>query len=691
MHRLLVALSSIVFVAHAGLFAQQPARPTFRSGSQLVVQNVSVKDKDGRPIEGLTAKDFLVTEQGLPQQIAFVEYQRIDTSPVPPAAVDAAANPMRAETAVPQVAQAGIAVPLPGDARYRGRRLVILYLDLFNMPFFDQGRLYDHAAKYITTRMTAADMVAIMVFQNSRVRLKQDFTDDHAALLAIVEELTKEADEGETGAAVLDAGSAFGEDDDTFNLFATDRQLAALQTAVTGLGALPELKTLVYLGSGLRLTGTDNLAQLRATVNAAVRSNVTINPIDTRGLVATAPLGDATSASPGGVRMFSGALAQTATTRHQRSQDAYYALAKDTGGRAMFDNNDLSLGIAQAAQAVTGYYMLAYYTTHTARDGRYRRVKVALNGRTAELAYRSGYYGAKQYSDFDSADRERQLEEALRLEDPVTDIAMAMEVNYFRVNDAEYFVPVSVRIPGSELTRSPTNRETHAVIDMIGEIKDEFGVTVRNARDRIDFTLEASRASAPARRPIQYETGFTLLPGSYVIKMLARNARSGRIGTFQTSFTIPNLDREHVRLPISSVVLTNQRMRPTEALHTVKQRIPADVAHPLVHDGQKLIPGVSRTFSASHPLFVFLQAYNRDVTTPRPLVAWVTLYREGAKAFETEVVVSEVWDPKSRALPIRFSIPPGRLDIGSYECQVTVLDPLGARAAFWRAPISVIR
>ena len=110
---------------------------------------------------------------------------------------------------------------------------------------------------------------------------------------------------------------------------------------MTDLGPLPEMKTLIYLGSGLRLNGADNLAQLRATVNAAVRSNVTINPIDTRGLVASAPLGDATRASPGGIGMFSGSIAQATATRKQRSQDTYYALAKDTGGRAMFDNNDL--------------------------------------------------------------------------------------------------------------------------------------------------------------------------------------------------------------------------------------------------------------------------------------------------------------------------------------------------------------
>ena len=64
----------------------------------------------------------------------------------------------------------------------------------------------------------------------------------------------------------------------------------------------------------------------------------------------------------------------------QRSQDTLYALAKDTGGKALFDYNDLSLGIVQAAEAITSYYILGYYSTHTALDGKFRRVRVTLSG-----------------------------------------------------------------------------------------------------------------------------------------------------------------------------------------------------------------------------------------------------------------------------------------------------------------------
>jgi VWFA-related protein len=681
-----------LLLAGTGLpLAQQTPAPTFRTTTNLIVQPVTVKDGDGRPIEGLTAKDFVLTEDGAPQTIAFCQYQRLEAAPGAATAVTVPAQASAAGSVEPVTAETAA---LSGDSAYRGRRLLVLYFDLYNMPFFDKLRMYSGASTFVDTEMTADDLVAVMVFERGTIRLRQNFTDDRAALRGLIARLVGEADDENAGGGVAfdPGGGGFGEDDDTFNLFSTDRQLAALQTAVTDLGPLPEIKTLVYFGSGLRLSGVDNLAQLRATVNAAVRSSVTINPVDTRGLVAEPPLGDATRASPSGTGLFSGTLVQAASARQQQSQDTYYALAKDTGGRAMFDNNDLSLGIVQAARAVTGYYMLGYYTTNTATDGRFRHIKVMLaDGRAADLSYRAGYYGAKDYSHFNAADKERQLEEALRAEDPVTDIPMAAEINYFQISSAEYFVPVSVRMPGSELTRPRPRGDTRAEIDMIGEIKDTYGVTIRNMRDKLDFTLDPARAADVARRPIQYETGFSLLPGQYVIKLLARDTTTGRIGTYQQAFTVPNLEREHARLPISTVVMTSQRVTRADALYSVQQKISSDVANPLVFDGRKLIPSVTRTYSAARPVYVFLQAYERDSTSVRPLEAYLAFYRAGVKVFETDPVALDDWDPKLRAVPIRFTLAAGTLAAGVYDCQVTVLDPTANKAAFWRASVEIVR
>jgi VWFA-related protein len=684
---------AVVATAAAQQQQQQPPPPTFRTGTRLIVQAVTVKDRNGRAIEGLTARDFAVVEDGEPQTISFVEFQRLPERRTEAAAAPAATPATVVVPPASPVTQGQIVAPKPGDARYRDRRLLVLYFDLTAMPPADQARAYAAALRFIDTQMSPSDVLAIMTFGGGAVRVKQDFTNDRALLREVMQTLIYGDDKDGDGIPDnTDIGTAFGQDDAEFSILNTDRQLSALQTAATMLRALPEQKSLIYFASGLRLNGVDNQAQLRATTNAAIRANVTLHPIDARGLVAQAPLGDATRPSPGGVGTFSGQLALNQITSFQRSQDTLYSLAKDTGGRALFDYNDLAKGIVEAADSVASYYLLGYYSTHPANDGKFHRVRVTLApGVAGELAYRQGYFADKEFGKFTAADKERQLEEALMLDNPVTEITLAMEVNYFQLNSAEYFVPVAVKIPGSELALARRRGVQRTLIDFIGEVKDDYGVTVQNVRDRLDIKLTDDTASQLAKRPIQYETGFTLLPGKYVIKILARDAETGRIGTYQAGFAVPNLNREAQRVPISTVVLSSQRVPLGDAIYTVKQKTDAEAANPLVHGGQKLIPSVTRVFSRSRDLFVFAQAYQRGQTTTQPLVAFVSFYRGDQKAFETApLAVTDGLDPKTKAVPLRFSLPLERLVPGRYDCQVTVLDTTARKIAVWRAPIVVI-
>src|SRR6185295_2526361 len=149
-----------------------------------------------------------------------------------------------------------------------------------------------------------------------------------------------------------DTGAAFTQDESEFNIFNTDKKLAALESAVKMLASLPEKKALVYFASGMSKTGIDNQAQLRATVNAAIRSNVAFYPVDARGLVAAAPMGDATKGSPGGRAMYSGSSQRTNQSNLQAQQDTLFTLAGDTGGKALIDNNDLAMGIVQAQKDI---------------------------------------------------------------------------------------------------------------------------------------------------------------------------------------------------------------------------------------------------------------------------------------------------------------------------------------------------
>jgi len=673
---------------------QTEAAATFTSNTQLVVEAVVVTDKKGKPVEGLTAKDFIVTENGAPQEIRFFEHQNL---PQTVGAAGAGSEPEHIHI-YDKLGRTQISREAPGSTRYKDRRLMALYFDLTAMPPGDQLRALAAAEKFIRTQMAPADLLAILRYAGGAVDVLQDFTGDHDRLLSILQTMIVGEGQGmdysTDDASSPDTGAAFGQDDSEFNIFNTDRQLSALQTAANMLGQLSEKKSLIYFASGLRLSGLNNQAQLRATINAAVRAGVSFWPIDARGLIAEAPLGDATVGSPGNAGMYSGAAALAVATNLKQSQDTLYALASDTGGKALLDYNDLAKGIAQAEQSVSSYYIIGYYTTNTAQDGKFRRIKISLKADVAaNLDYRQGYFAGKQFSKFTAADKERQLEDALMLPDPITELTIAMEVDYFQLNSAEYFVPIVVKIPGRELALAKRGGAERTLIDFVGEIKDNYGTTITNVRDKVDIRLSEATAAELAKRPIEYDAGFTLLPGRYTIKLLARDAETGRIGTYQTGFFIPNLNKEDKRIPISSVVLSSQRVNLKDALYNaVKGKDRSETANPLVRDGQKLIPSVTRVFSKARDMYVYLQAYEQGAAEGRALVAYVSLFAGNKKAFETRPVeVKSGAEGRLRTLPIEFSLALAGLAPGRYECQITVLDPGGQRAAFWQAPVVVVQ
>ena len=336
------------------------------------------------------------------------------------------------------------------------------------------------------------------------------------------------------------------------------------------------------------------------------------------------------------------------------------------------------------------YYVIGYYTTNTTPDGKFRKVEVALKEIQGKLDFRHGYYADKVYGKFNGADKERQLEDALMMQDPVTDLTIQMEINYFQLNRAEYFVPLMIKIPGSELALARRGGAEHTVIEFIGEIKDDFGTTIQNIRDHIDMKLTGETVAELSKKPIEYDAGYTLLPGAYSIKVLARDDETGRIGTYIHKFVIPNLNKEDKRIPISSVVLSSERKRYARgALH--RREGQGSTGRSSGAGGMKLVPSVTRVFSKSRDMYVYLQAYERTAATFEPLVAFVTFYRGQTKAFETAPLpVTEGVNNSLKTVPLKFALSLGQLTPGKYNCQVTVLDPSGQKAAFWQAPVLLV-
>ena len=617
-------------------FAQQP-RPAaqqtnapltqtvvkFEATTQLVVVNVSVKDKDGKPIENLKPSDFTVSEDGKPQAVKIFEYQRLEETPLPqparilatrPAAEPGA--PATPATPVAAVVQPTIAPAKPGEIKYKDSRLLVLYFDFQGMPPDDQIRAQTGALKFINTQMTPADTVAIMSF-TGQLKVLHDFTTDRDELTQVIKKLVvgeaSEMANTVSDDSAEDTGAAFTADDSEFNIFNTDRQLTSLSNAVKMLSSLPEKKALVYFASGVTRNGIDNDAQLRATINAALRSNVAIYPADARGLVATAPAGNANRGSGGGAGNqgnFSGSAGRSMSGNLSGSQDTLFALAADTGGKAFLDSNDLSMGVVQAQKDIASYYILGYYSANAAMDGKYRRIKVQLTTNlSAKLDYRTGYFASKEFKQFNSSDRERQLEEALMLGDPMTDLTLALETDYFRMARDRYYVPISVKLPGSDLELAKHGGSETARLDFIGQVRDAKGQLAATVRDFITVKLKTDTAAELAKKTVAYDVGFALQPGTYTLKFLTRENESGKMGTFETKFTVPDLTVDTGLLPISSVILSNQREKMSNAIGSAGPNMRLFNFSPLVRNGEKLVPSVTRVFRKDQEMYVFLEAY----------------------------------------------------------------------------------
>lgn len=682
--------------------AQQPEPAVkFSSTSNLVVVDVTVRDRSGKTVDDLEKTDFKVFEDGKEQQIAVFELQKVVVEkPLPKLPPIEKPDPL-AEPEPPAPRQNTINVPAPDEPTYQDKRLLALFFDFSSMQPADEIRAQQSAIKFLEEKMGPSDMVAIITF-SSRLRIEQDFTDDREKLREIINgfpigemgDMAVEADDADPDSGE-DTGAAFVADETEFNMFNTDRKLAALEQAAEKLAVLPQKKALVYFSSGAGKTGVENQSQLRATINTAMKSNVAIYPVDARGLSAVPPGGDATKFAPRGTGVFSGRQQNMERAKHLNAQETLTSLAADTGGKAFLDSNDLSMGIVQAQRDIKSYYILGYYSQNNKPDGRFRRITIKLNRPIqARLDHRRGYYADKVFVAFTREDRERQLTEALSLGNPVTDLPLAMEVDYFRIDEERYFVPVSIKIPGSKIQLAKKGSNEVTEFDFIGQILDERRRSAGSVRDGVKIKLTEEDAARLGRRNFQYDTGFVLKPGKYHVKFVARENLTGKMGTFETRFTVPDLTYEENGLRVSSVIWGSQRVELAQAVGMADKEKKLQQANPLVYEGKKLIPSITRVFRKDQNIYIYCEVYDParpDEEKPPVVTATVSFFDSQKKVFESAPVrITQLHAEREGTLPVQFQVPAAKLAPGRYTCQLNMVDEVGRRFAFPRAPLVVL-
>jgi VWFA-related protein len=687
------------------LSAQQPSSPpktdpnsTFKASSNLVIVDVSATDKSGKPIEGLRASDFVVLEDGKPQKVSVFEYQKISTEPAPPPPIS-----LEDQLKLPEAPKTTITAARPGEIQFHDKRLMVFFFDFSSMGIPDQLRAQDGALEYLQKHITKDDVVSVL-FYASTIQVLTDFTDDRDVLTRVIKtlpigeasELAALADTGDDDSE--DTQAAFVADETEFNIFNTDKKLAALEDAAKMLAPFPEKKALIYFSGGVSRTGLDNEAQLQASINAAAKANVSIFAIDTRGLMGDPPGGGASKGASRGTGIFNGSVFNTQRRNQLNSQDTLYTLAAETGGKSFFDSNDIEMGIEKTREAMSSYYLLGYYSSNTALDGKYRKITVKLANPklAANLQHRLGYYADKVWGKLNAQDKEQQLKEALSAGDPAVDLPLALQVDYFRVSPTAYFVPVSIKIPGSVIALAAKGGAGTTQFDFAGQIQDERRAVVGNVRDNIPVKLDQSSAANVPRKSFQYDAGFTLEPGKYHMKFVVRENITGKMGTFETRFTVPDLSADTSGLKLSSIIWSSQREAVNAAVGSAEKVNRREMrANPLIVGDQKVIPNITHVFRRGQNLYVNFDVYDAlpDPENSRNRRVKVSMYlfdQAGKKAVEIGPIdAKNLAITRPEAVPVQFQVPLKGVPRGEYACQINVVDQVGRKFAFPRSKIVI--
>jgi VWFA-related protein len=684
-HRSALLLLMCMLVAGSGLGARQAGSaqpPRFKSSVDLVLVDLVVRDRNGAPVRDLKADDFELFENGVRQTILSFAREEIARSAaaVPTASTLAAlVAPSRPATASsPAATDETPAHPLTSE-EVAGHRVMVLVFDTSSMQPEDVQSAIDSATKWVGTDMSPADLVAVAAI-NSSLQVLTDFTNSRARVQAVLASLA--ATDGAAFSAV-DASTAASDEAsqtettdtsttdvsaqelDTFN---NDVRLRALKTLADALQPIQQKKAIIYFSSGMQRSGTDNQVELRAAVNAAVRANVAIYPVDARGLQAVIPGGSARQGSGGGLAAFTGAAVTNQFSQLFAQQETLTSLASDTGGQAFTDTNDFGEAFRRVERDISSYYILGFSSTNPNHDGRFRRLSVRLRTRTGfRIEARDGYYADRDFAHTARRDRETLLQEQLTTPIPSTDVPLFVTAGWFRLAADRYYVPISLVVPGSAVPKSPGK----VMLDVAGLIRDERGLPVGRIRDTL--TVPPASASELEGKQVLYQTGVTLPPGRFLLKIVVRDT-TGLMGTFETPVVVPELKRAAVK--VSSLVLGTQ----LEAAQKAR------TASPLVRDGVELVPNITHIVRHDRKIYIYYEVYDPAAEKGSPdLETSLGFYRGKMKVFETPAVQRTRLDaPDRHAAVFQFEVPADSFKAGLYTCQVNIIDEGSGRFAFPR-------
>lgn len=541
---------------------------TFKAKTELVVVPVLVRDKNGKHFSGLRAEEFTVLDNGAERKITSFEEVRTGTE--------------RMEFATPEPGTFTNVV----EKRTGSKRVTILVLDLLNTRIMDQNYAQQQLLKYLSGSLDDTEPTAFFVLARDGLRLIQDFTSDPKILITAINKMRERQEK------VAEDAADVQRDVDTFERMKTgdpqwDHLLIQMQEAIKDAASMrqessivktlesmqqlaryakgiPGRKALVWATGGFpfevsrngdfpfessvaddkiitvnrgnRGSYGDVQALYVATWNALTNANVSLYPVDVRGLMPSAS-SRADTIGWVGSRAIRNQQNSSVDWDQLQSQDSLRVFADATGGKAFLNNNDLTRGFREAAQDSSEYYLLSYYLEHNSKPGWHKlSVKVKRDG--AQVRARTGFYVTSPRDE----KAVQEMDTYLALRSPLNYSEIPMVFRWTDRTNAKVSsqrrVGYEVELPANAVVVDESDKN-HITVQFLALVRDADGKEVGHPESRkLDMYLTPESLAQIRESGVTYRNVIELPPGEYNVRFVVRDGLSGKMGSVSAPVTV---------------------------------------------------------------------------------------------------------------------------------------------------------
>jgi VWFA-related protein len=523
---------------------------TLKVNVKLVVVRAVVRDSEGHAIGNLHQDDFQIFDKGKAQVITQFEVEQ-------PGALAARVR-QRSEQNFADTPP--VDTPSnPGAAAAVPERFVAYMFDDVHLEFGGLAHVREAAERHFAT-LRPTDRAAI--FTTSGVT-NLDFTDDraklHDALLRLAPHpITSDSFEGicpeisyyeadqiiNKGDPLLRqlaiyesqhcSGGAPGSSVDAISqLVLTAGQhesricLETLKNVIQAISRMPGQRTVVLASPGFITPQLEY--EYNEIIDRSVRSQIVINALDTRGLFVVVPYGDASHQPVAEVMALGDSPPPVSKTLVQiaaanANDDLLAALADGTGGVFFHNNNDFDEGFRRVAETPEYSYVLAFAPQNLKLDGSFHSLKVTLkNPQKLSLQARRGYYAPKNFANPEEQARQ-EIEDEMFSQEELHNLPVNMHTQYFKASDQDAQLVVLAHVDVKRLHFRKVEGRNDNVLTCVSAVFNRNGSFIQGTQKVVTMHWKDDTLERRLNSGITLKTSFDVKPGSYVVRLVVRDA-----------------------------------------------------------------------------------------------------------------------------------------------------------------------